>query len=172
MAAKTGTYTLISSQTLGSSASSVTFSSLPQTYTDLVLVISAAASAQKDIDLRFNSDTAGNYSNTWIAGNGTSTHTGRTTSTSSLYITYYGGVVTTLGNSLHMVYLQDYANSTTYKTVLSRASSAGAGVDAVVGQWRNTAAITNIQIGPNMQQGVNTWSSGSSFKLYGIEAAK
>jgi hypothetical protein len=165
------TYTPIATQTLSTSAASVTFSSISGAYTDLVLIINAASSAQKDIDIRFNSDTAGNYSNTWMAGNGSSTHSGRTTGTSSLYITYYGAVVTTLGNSVHMVYLQNYANTTTYKTVLSRANNGGTGVDAVVGLWRSTAAITNIQIGPNMQQGTNTWSTGSTFTLYGIAAA-
>jgi hypothetical protein len=165
------TMTPIATQTLTATASTVTFSSLPQTYTDLVLIINAASSAQKDIDLRFNSDTAGNYSMTWLAGNGTSTHSGRSSNSSSVYITYYGAVVTTLGNSVHMVYLQNYSNSTTYKTVLSRANNGGTGVDTVAGLWRNTAAITSIQMGPNMQQGTNTWSSGSTFTLYGIKAA-
>jgi len=73
------TYTPIATQTLSTSAASVTFSSISGAYTDLVLIINAASSAQKDIDIRFNSDTAGNYSNTWMAGNGSSTHSGRTT---------------------------------------------------------------------------------------------
>ena len=67
------TYTLISSNTLTSSAASVTFSSIPATYTDLVLRISARSDRVSTTDrlrLTFNSDTATNYSNITLVGDG------------------------------------------------------------------------------------------------------
>ena len=165
------TYEAIATQTLGSAAASVTFSSIPGTYTDLVLVVTPASSAQKDVDIRLNGDTGTNYSHTVLSGNGTSAISSRTSSNASAYITYYAATNTTLGNSVFIVNFMNYSNTTTYKTMLARANNASTGVDAAVALWRNTAAITSIQIGPNLQQGTNTWSTGSTFSLYGILAA-
>jgi hypothetical protein len=165
------TYEPIATQTLGSTASSVTFSSISGAYTDLVLVISPASSAQKDVDIRLNGDTSGNYSHTVLTGDGTTVASNRTTNTSSAYITYYAATTTTLGNSVFIVNFMNYSNTTTYKTMLARSNNASTGVDAAVALWRNTAAITSIQVGPNLQQGTNTWSTGSTFTLYGIKAA-
>ena len=61
----------------------------------------------------------------------------------------------------------NYSNATTYKTVITRASNANNGVDAVVGLWRNTAAITSI----NVFLGTGNLDTGSTFTLYGIKAA-
>lgn len=165
------TYTPLATTTLGSATASVTFSSISGAYTDLVLVISPASSAQKDVDIRLNGDTGTNYSRTVLTGNGTSAASSRTTSDASAYITYYAATNTTLGNSVFIVNFMNYSNTTTYKTMLARANNASTGVDAAVALWRNTAAITSIQVGPNLQQGTNTWSTGSTFTLYGIVAA-
>jgi hypothetical protein len=72
-------------------------------------------------------------------------------------------------------HIQNYSNSTTYKTWLSRANRASSaldyqGTDAVVGLWRSTAAITSITV-KNRRGGVDyNFASGSNFKLYGIQA--
>ena len=68
------TYTPIATQTLGSSAASVTFSSIPGTYTDLMLISFAqgqASGGDNRLVLQFNGDTATNYSSTYLIGNGT-----------------------------------------------------------------------------------------------------
>jgi hypothetical protein len=62
----------------------------------------------------------------------------------------------------------NYANTTTYKTVLTRANAAASGVDASVGLWGSTAAITSITFDLPL---VRTISTGSTFTLYGIKAA-
>jgi hypothetical protein len=80
------TYTLIESQVLGSSAASVTFSSIPATYTDLVLKVSVRsnrAAGFDNIDIRFNGDSASNYSRTIISGNGEEVSSSRTSSGSN-----------------------------------------------------------------------------------------
>ncbi|NBQ97859.1 MAG: hypothetical protein EBU12_06490, partial [Microbacteriaceae bacterium] len=57
------TYSQIASTTLGSAASSVTFSSIAATYTDLVIVVQAAVTAGSiALRMQFNSDTGTNYS--------------------------------------------------------------------------------------------------------------
>jgi len=164
MAAKTGTYTLIASNTLGSAASSVTFNSIPGTYTDLVLVVAGSCSSNVTITMRYNSDTSSNYSVTYINGDGSSATSGRQTSLSNLLT---GELYTYQSNQI--IQIQDYSNTTTYKTMLTRANtpSTSGYVQALVGLWRSTSAITRIDLIPG--SGAN-FTSGSTFKLYGIEA--
>ncbi len=168
MAAKTGTYALIASNTLGGAAASVTFSSIPNTYTDLIIVTQAISATADNVRIRFNSDSATNYSQTWLSGTGSAAATGRYSTSTSVYIDIYGSMGTALFNNAN-VQIMDYSNTTTYKSFLSRSNRAGSGVDAIVGQWRSTAAISTIVLAPTT--GVN-FSTGSTFKLYGIEAAK
>jgi hypothetical protein len=63
----------------------------------------------------------------------------------------------------------NYANTTTYKTIISRGDSAGFWNIANVALWRKTPeAITSITVFP---AGLNNWIAGSTFTLYGITAA-
>jgi hypothetical protein len=164
------TYTQIASTTLGSSAASVTFSSIPSTYTDLVIVSFAANTAvnANGMGIRFNSDTATNYSKTYLYGDGTSAVTGRGTnqtniSISNLPISSTGVFATTITN------IQNYSNTTTYKTVLSRGGGANTGNLAIVyiGLWRSTSAISTI----DLINDSGNFITGSTFNLYGIAAA-
>jgi hypothetical protein len=61
----------------------------------------------------------------------------------------------------------DYANTTTYKTVINRANNAATGVDATVSLWRSTAAINSI----NISSSTSSFATGSTFSLFGIKAA-
>jgi hypothetical protein len=61
----------------------------------------------------------------------------------------------------------NYANTTTYKTVLSRANNSAAGTEAIVGLWRSSAAITSMTV---LSETGNI-AIGSTFSLYGILAA-
>ena len=56
------TYTPIASITLGAATSSVTFSSIPQTYTDLIVIFNGRTDGDENTNLQFNSDTTNNYS--------------------------------------------------------------------------------------------------------------
>jgi len=162
MPAKTGTYSLIDSTTLGSSQSSVTFSPIPTTYTDLVLVMNATATTNfTNTKIVINSDTGTNYSWTILKGDGTTASSARGSTTADLYL----GLVN-IGRGTYRFIFQDYSNSTTYKTILSAGGLAGNRVEYGVGLWRNTSAITSIQV----VQPADTFASGSTFKLYGIEA--
>ena len=164
----TNTYVPIMTQTLGSAAASVTFSSIPQGYTDLVFVIQAGSATAEDIGMRFNSDSATNYSTTILAGGGSSASSGRTTNVTGITIDSNAYNTVNL-NKNAIVHIQNYSNTTTYKTVLSRSSNASTGVDAIVGLWRSTAAINSIYL-----YGFNSgyqFLSGSTFTLYGIASA-
>jgi len=160
------TYTPIATNTLGSAASSVTFSSISSAYTDLVLVCNASVtSGSVNFVIQFNSDTATNYSWTSVGGNGTTAVSNRVTSTASPRLADDGYLTTTIGT--YVASIQNYANTTTYKTYLSRANGASVGVSAVVGLWRSTAAINTITLFPAS----STFPTGSTFTLYGIAAA-
>ena len=166
------TYEPIATTTLGSDSQTVTFSSISGSYTDLVLVLSSAIiSGAADIMMRFNSDTGTNYSSTALYGNGTSAGSTRYTNNVRIYLNYYGQPTATLGESTILVHLMNYANTTTYKTSLIRANSApsGKGVDAIVGLWRSTSAITSIDL--DTGSATYKFKTGSTFTLYGIKAA-
>jgi len=171
------TYEPIATTTLGSSSATVTFSSIPQTYTDLVLVIGSlgmnqAGSAGK---LRFNGDTGSNYSNTIIYGNGSNAYSYRESSSNNIRIYGFATGPSGSGNNDNVVVqIQNYANSTTYKTILSRSNIVGAELAAIVGLWRGstgsaTQAITSLTVAS--YNGTDTFATNSTFTLYGIKAA-
>jgi hypothetical protein len=158
------TYTPIATTTLGSAASTVTLSSIPSTYTDVILVCAGSASGD-GVALRFtfNSDSGANYSQTYIEGNGTSASSSRQSSQSYLQLTNW---YISSGSSNSQIHLQNYSNTTTYKTVLARKTNVET-AGANVGLWRSTSAINSITIVTSS----GTISAGSTFTLYGIAAA-
>jgi hypothetical protein len=163
----TNTYVALRTEVLTSAAPSVTFNLSGITgYTDLVLVYNGAVTAtNKDIRFQFNGDTAGNYSHTYVAGNGSTASSNRLANGSN--IPTYAVVGTSSSPGTIFINFQNYSNTTTNKTVLVRTSDALSEAAAIVGMWRNTAAITSIRIFPN----TDNFASGSTFTIYGISDA-
>jgi hypothetical protein len=161
------TYEPLATTTLGSAAATVSFTSISGSYTDLVLVMNTiGTSAGGDVQAQFNSDTGSNYSCTILYGTGSAAGSTRQSSVSSILLDYYAELNTAVSNRI--VSIQNYSNTTTYKTLLSRANNAGLGVDAIVGLYRSTSAITSILI---KISNANTFATGSTFTLYGIKSA-
>jgi hypothetical protein len=163
------TYTPIATTTLSSATANYTFSSVPSTYTDLILVVGnlTASATSQGLNMQFNSDTGSNYSVTHLSGNGSSAASGRQSNASNIQIGYAVVGASTTEPSTIIINIQNYSNTTTNKTAISRTSLAGSEVDANVGLWRNTAAINAIKIftgSANMQ-------TGTTLTLYGIQAA-
>lgn len=157
----TPTYDLIASNVLSSSASSVTFSSIPATYRDLVLVIQNSTSSGSYLFYRINGDTGSNYPAVYMTGNGSSS----SSSTNNFsYADLSFGIGTPEGATVISNFM-DYSVTDKHKTILSRTSKASAGVAAGVHRWANTSAINTILI---TQLGFGDFASGSSFYLYGI----
>jgi hypothetical protein len=166
------TYEPIATTTLGSAASSVTFSSISSSYTDLVLIISGRstrASTDDSLYIQFNSDTATNYSYTELAGNGTAASSGRASSQTQIRPSTNMDAASQAAGTFTpvIISMNNYSNTTTYKTTLSRSNMAAKEVSAVVGLWRSTAAISTILI----KCAVGNLDTGSTFTLYGIKAA-
>jgi hypothetical protein len=163
------TYIAIATQTLGSSATSVTFSSIPGTYTDLIIVTSALSPGggnnSRGYRFELNSDTATNYSQTWLA-NGTSSRESSQTRGRIGGISETANDVTTV-----LTTFLNYSNTTTYKTVLSKSSNLNTNNDtnvfAGVSLWRSTSAITSIRL----FSGANIFGTGTTATLYGIKNA-
>jgi hypothetical protein len=163
------TYTPIASITLGANTASVTFNSIPTTYTDLVLVVNAGDTPTATLmRAQFNNDTANNYSETKLVGNGTSATSSRITTNSELNVgeTAYMSTTNT-GNAVYTLHFMNYANTTTNKTILYRASNANFGTELCVGLYRSTSAITSIKLFPPG----NSFLTNSTFNLYGILGA-
>ena len=156
------TYVAIATQTLGSAASTVTFSSISGAYTDLVLIFNGTGSTGGNFTFQFNGDTSTNYSATILYGDGSSAGSVRVSSQSSMNI---GGVST--GFTTDIINIMNYSNATTYKTALGRYARPADEVGAKVGLWRSTSAITSIVVGVS---GGN-FATGSTFSLYGIASA-
>jgi hypothetical protein len=166
------TYTPLATTTLGSSQASVTLSGISGSYTDLVLVISAqgtSAGLDQDINMTFNSDTGSNYSRVRLYGNGTSAVSTRDTNASSITIGNMPAASSVLGSGNSIIQIQNYSNSTTYKTSIIRTntSSTYGTVFAIFGMWRSNSAITSITLTP----AGGSFTTGSTFSLYGIASA-
>lgn len=161
------TYEPIATTTLGSSTASVTFSSISGSYTDLVLVLNYGITVDYYAPrIRFNSDTGSNYSDTILSGNGSSASSERHSNGTSLTFSSTGVVSNSLQNTFIMQ-VNNYSNSTTYKTAIARNSAPANEAAAGVGLWRSTSAITSI----TLLLGSGNYMSGSTFTLYGILSA-
>jgi len=163
------TYEPIATTTLGSAAATVTFSSIPATYTDLVLVSIATTSVGgRDYNLRFNSDAGSNYSFTVLAGSGSAASSARGTNTGSTGLYIVAGTSTSTPGVV-ISNIMNYSNTTTYKTVIQRGNEPGGEVCSGVALWRSTSAISTIAI--TASTGSGNWNTGSTFTLYGIKSA-
>ena len=163
------TYSTIATYTVPSNTSSYTFTSIPGTYTDLVLIAFSKTTITGDnLFLEFNGDSAGNYSTTYLYGNGSSASSGRSSNNS-------GGLIVGTADSAQFITIitniMNYSNTTTYKSALSRTNDTAGlypAVGARAGLWRSTSAISSIKI--FVPNGGNL-ATNSTFTLYGITAA-
>ena len=158
----TPTYTLIDSVTLASSAASVTFSSIDQSYGDLVLVAKFTTASGNYSYLRINGDTGFNYPGVYMRGNGSAADSGTLNSTGIVDVpsgTSLGGLWT--------VQIFDYSATDKHKSALSRYDSAATSTNAVAHRWANTAAITSV----TYVAGASNFLTGSTFHLYAIAKA-
>lgn len=160
------TYEPIQSYTLGSAASSISFTSIASSWTDLRIVLNCIGSGTIYPKAVFNSDTSALYSMTFLYGDGSAAQTYNGSGNTGIAMASYGA------SSIPALYTLDifsYAGST-YKTVLvtSNEDKNGSGtVGRVVNLYRSTSAITRIDLG----YGGNNFAAGTTATLCGIKAA-
>jgi hypothetical protein len=160
------TYEPIATTTLGSATGTVTFSSISSAYTDLILVARGTALSNTGWGLKFNNDSGTNYSSTYLEGNGTSAISERQTSV-GLMRTCWNSLWTSSTPANTIISIQNYSNSTTFKSSVWRSNNSSNYVEAGVGLWRNTNAINRIDIVTTSAD----FATGADFTIYGIKAA-
>lgn len=157
------TYEPIARHVFGGSTSDVTFSSIPSTYTDLVLIVNAKLGNASNLLMRFNGDTGSNYSyNAMYASSGTPTAS-RDQQT--------GGQFSTIGSAnytTNTVNIMNYSSTATGKSYLCQYGEVGVVLGHLIGCWRNTSAITTIYI---YNSNSSNFANGSTITLYGIKVA-
>lgn len=161
------TYEPIATTTLGSAASSITFSSIPGTYTDLRLTFVGQASGTDYLNLfcQFNSDTGSNYSLTRLSGDGSSAASAQQSNQTRTAIANQSALRLTIPK-FYTMDLFSYAGST-FKTMLCTGSEDENGAGTVVRSvnlWRSTSAVTSIYLFPSSAN----FATGTTATLYGI----
>jgi len=151
----TPTYDLLASTTLTSSASSVTFNSIDQSYGDLILVAATDSTGGLGI-MTFNSDTGSNYHRVIMRGTGSSAQSSSETRNNI--------VVNSSDFSVSIFQIMDYSATDKHKAVLSRDNRADDQVVATASRWANTSGITSISIPASS----GNFVAGSTFNLYGV----
>jgi hypothetical protein len=155
------TYEPIATATASGSTTSLSFTSIPSTYTDLIVIIGVLGSAA-DFDLRINNDSGSNYSITRVYGDGTGRASDRASNQTAIQVTLGGA-----NPGVQVLNFNNYSNTTTNKTILNRINLTSH-VAATVGLWRNTSAINRLDF---IAQSGNNIQANSTYTLYGIKAA-
>lgn len=168
------TYNLIEtvSVTAVGGATSIAFSSIPQTYTDLLLVTSTRLTAAgiEALDFTFNSNTGANYGWTYIQGTGSGLATSNASSQTGFTEAMLtdGNTSTSNAFSNSMMYVCNYSSTSVQKSVIidtvEEENSTTAYMRLTVGSWTQTTAISSIQI-----TGSSNFAQYSSASLYGIK---
>lgn len=157
--------------TSGSTAATVTFSSIPATYTDFRLVANVRTSAAGSIYVKLNNISTSTYSVTVLEQNAAPAVFSQANDTRFNYMANFGSTDTTYPQ-LYTVDIFSYTSSTN-KTVLMTANnnyngSGNDSVKALVGLWRNTAVVNRLDFTvSNGDFGI----AGGQLTLYGIKAA-
>jgi hypothetical protein len=162
------TYTALATVTLGASASSVTFSSIPATYRDLIVVCNWQHLLNNSLlALRLNGDTGNNYNGVWMGGTGSLAQSSSESNQNRARVAGFNqGPANTFSNLLS-IQIMDYSATDKQKTVLSRFGAATLEVQATASRWANTAAVTSVTVVDTFSTGV---AAGSRFDLYGVIA--
>lgn len=159
------TYEPIATTTLSSAASSITFSSISAAYTDLrITFVAQGSGGQRFLRIRYNGDTASNYSYTNLNGNGSSAASIGAANLQWIPLGENTGS-TTSQPSFYTIDIFSYAGST-YKTALMTNSADQNGTGEVgrqVGLWRSASAVTSVEL-----YATGNFAAGATATLYGI----
>jgi hypothetical protein len=172
------TMTKLSTVTVGAGGSAtINFTNIPQTYTDLKLVISARTNVDNWNDnsiVRFNSDSGNSYSNRRVNASGSTVESSSNTLQDGFYYLNFNGSTATSNTFCNNeMYIPNYTSgnqkSFSIERVVENNVSAENLVSLIAGIWTGTAAITSISIAPYYG---TLFSQHSTATLYGIKNAR
>lgn len=156
------TYEAIASTTLTATASSIDFTSISSSYTDLVLICYLQDSGTASY-IRVNNDSGSNYSRNILYGSGTSAAAYRDSGT-----TIPAGGQASPNFAPQIFHFMNYSNTSTFKNVLNRQNEAANFISVGLSTWRSTSAINRITLNATS---ANSLQAGTQVSLYGIKAA-
>jgi hypothetical protein len=166
MPADVSAYVPLANLTLGSSATSVTFSSINQTYRDLVLVIDNAREVANNgavMKMRFNSNSTSIYNEVEMSGNGTTRSASTNTNQPDFNLSQGQGMSNT--NPMNfLVNIMDYSTTNKHKNVLVRTNFPAGLVQASAKRFADTTAVSSITLLPF----TGSIAANTTFALYGI----
>ena len=170
-----GSFDLLETQVLGSSAASVTFSSLStyaSTYKHLQIRYTARSSRVNTLDypfFRVNADSGANYSWHNLTGNGSSVSSGSGSSQTFMYLPYSPAANSTANNfNAGVIDLLDPFETTKAKTFRTLGGSTGENyIHVFSGRWGSTSAVSSVTL--HMENG--NYVTGSRFSLYGVKGS-
>jgi len=158
------TYEKIDTTTLSSNTQTVTFSSIPQTYTDLVIVIEGSATSNSDFVLKVGNNSVPTntlYSRMFIFG-----YSGGTNPDTAGNL---GGFVFSMytARSMAIINLMNYTNTNVNKTALIRNN---VGIDIIYASQNLLRSAIAINI-MEFTTGTHSFTAGTVFSIYGIKKA-
>jgi hypothetical protein len=166
------TYEPIATTTLATATTTITLSSIPQTYTDLrvVMVTASAGASGGDRGVQFNGNTGSVYAEAAIYGEGTTAGTSRYANNSRFYLNYWG--TTYIANrQLFTLDIFAYTNASVFKTVLigmNQDQNGSGRIERHAALFGSTAAVTSISFVNISGDG---YAAGTTVTIYGIKAA-
>jgi hypothetical protein len=163
------TFEPIATQTLASTSTLITFSSISSSYTDLQVVVLCQGSAASALNVLLNNDnTAGNYSWLKMIGNGTAAQSENNNSRGALQFGIDSGLPTSSTFALCVFDVFSYASTDKFKSVIGRWSSDGY-TETTTELYKSTSAVNRVDL--RIGGGSASFSIGTTVTLYGIKAA-
>lgn len=162
------TYKAIAAATVTGSANTISFTNIPQTYTDLLINLSIRDnSGNQTFIARVNGDSGNNYSRSWMYKDGPNVVVNRSTGVSTISWYSVGSPDTANTFANIQMYFPNYTSSF-YKPIIVDSGASNNGSQAITKipnfLWSSTSAITSFEIGLSHNLAVN-----SSATLYGIK---
>lgn len=167
------TYDSIQSTTLSSTTGTISFTSIPSTFTDLRLrlFVPNSVTANPSVRLRFNNDSGTNYNRLLLAVNNNSIYTGNANAATDIHLAGEINISTTGPSQSFLIDIFSYASSS-FKTLFIKENqdrnASNGGYDNIVGMWRSTAAISSLTLVCN---GAGVFGVGTTATLFGIKSA-
>jgi hypothetical protein len=168
------TYDLLNSNTLSSTSALITWSSIPSTYTDLVIAVNIkstfGSSNSSEYRAKFNGDAGNNYASATLRATNAPAINGATKGGGEGWATLnWSGDADGNWGAGGYIQIFQYANTNKYKTYLAHTGNSYGvqGNGTLSGLWYSNSAINQIEIFPQR----DSFAIGSTFNLYGIKAA-
>jgi hypothetical protein len=161
------TYNAIATTTISSPTPTITFSGIPNTFTDLFITLHGRSGGSSIFSLRFNSDTGANYS--WVGLNGTGSSANCVNANNATFLRLdNAGSVYSQQPLFGTINVMSYANTSAWKTALTTLSqsmnTASNVIEFTTGNWRSTSAISTV----TLSNVVDNWEPGTIATVYGI----